>query len=59
MRHSAAVLGSGALGVWPDLPCEIQERLFEESVADDEALRHAPAPYLYDHHPRLTHRPQM
>ena len=54
----AEVIGSGALRLWPDLPREIQERLFEKAVADDEALRHALALYLHDHRPRTAHPPR-
>jgi hypothetical protein len=52
------MVGGGALRLWPDLPREIQERLFEAAVGDDEALRHALALYLHDHHPRTAHPPK-
>jgi hypothetical protein len=55
----AEVIGRGALRLWPDLPREIQERLFETAVAGDETLRHALALYLHDHRPRTAaHSPQ-
>jgi hypothetical protein len=54
----AQVVGGGALRLWPDLPREIQERLFEEVVGGDESLRHALALYLHDHHPRTAHPPK-
>jgi hypothetical protein len=49
-------VGHSALRLWPDLPREIQERLFEEAVGADDSLRHALA--LYDHHPRTAHPPK-
>jgi hypothetical protein len=54
----AEVIGFGALHLWPDLLREIQERLFEEAVLDDQAFRHALALYLHDHHPRTAHPPR-
>lgn len=52
------MVGGGALRLWPDLPREIQEQLFEEAVGDDETLRHALALYLHDHHPRTAQPPK-
>jgi hypothetical protein len=52
------VIGFSALRLWSDLPREIQERLFEEAVGNDEALRHGLALYLHDHHPRTAHPPK-
>lgn len=54
-RH---VIGNAALTLWPDLPREIQERLFERAVGGEEALRHQLALYLHDHHPRTAHPPK-
>jgi hypothetical protein len=54
----AQVIGQAALHLWPDLPRAIQERLFEDAVAADEALRHKLALYLHDHHPRTAHPPK-
>ena len=51
------VVGRGVLRLWPDLPREIQEHLFEE-VVGDEALRHTLALYLHHHHPRTAHPPK-
>lgn len=52
------VVGGGVLRLWPDLPRDVQERLFEEAVGNDEALRHGLAQYLHDHHPRTAHPPK-
>jgi hypothetical protein len=54
----ALIVGQAALRLWPDLPRDIQERLFEEAVAADETLRHEIALYLHDHHPRTAHPPK-
>ena len=51
-------LGHAAFHLWPDLPREVQERLFEMAVGGDEALRHTLALYLHDHHPRTAHPPK-
>ena len=56
--HFSQMIGLGALRLWPDLPREIQERLFEETVRGDEQLRHQLAVYLHEHHPRTTHPPR-
>ena len=54
----AAMIGLGALRLWPDLPRDVQERLFEEAVRNDEELRHGLALYLHHHHPRTSHPPK-
>lgn len=54
----ALAIGAGAVRLWPDLPRDIQERLFEESVGSNTALRHALAQYLHDRHPRTAHPPK-
>jgi hypothetical protein len=51
-------VGQAALRLWPDLPRDIQERLFEEAVVTDEALRHQLALFLHEHHPRTAHPPK-
>jgi hypothetical protein len=56
-KRFALAIGGGAVRLWPDLPREIQERLFEEAVGADVALRHALAQYLHDCHPRTAHPP--
>jgi hypothetical protein len=52
------LLGEAALHLWPDLPRNVQELLFELAVGSDEALRHELAQYLHDHHPRTAHPPK-
>jgi hypothetical protein len=54
----AQIIGHAALRLWPDFPRHIQERLFEEAAAGDEALRHELAVYLHDRHPRTVHPPK-
>lgn len=54
----AQVIGRGALSLWPELPRDIQERLFEAAVGSDDVLRQQLAQYLHDHHPRTVHPPK-
>ena len=49
------ITGKAALRLWPDLPRDVQERLFEEIVSGDENLRYRLALYLHDRHPRTAH----
>jgi hypothetical protein len=52
------IVGRAARTLWPDLPRDLQERLFEEATGGDKALRQQLAIYLHDHHPRTTHPPK-
>jgi hypothetical protein len=52
------LVGRAALKAWSDLPRELQERVFEDAVGGDTALRHKLAVYLHDHHPRTAHPPK-
>ena len=49
------LLGKAALALWPDLPRDVQENLFETAVAGDDIMRSHLALYLHDHHPRTAH----
>jgi hypothetical protein len=49
-----ALLGHGALKVWPDLPREAQERLFAAAVGDGE-IGNSLATFLQHRHPRMVH----
>ena len=49
------LLGKAALALWPDLPRDVQENLFETAVAGDVIMRSHLALYLHDHHPRTAH----
>ncbi len=49
------LLGRAALGLWPDLPRDVQENLFETAVAGDDIVRNHLAYYLHDHHPSTVH----
>jgi hypothetical protein len=49
------LLGKAALALWPDLPRDVQENLFETAVAGDNIMRSHLALYLHDHHPRTAH----
>ena len=54
----ALLAGLAALKLWPDLPRDIQERLFETAVPSDERIRHDLAVFLHDRHPRTAHPPK-
>lgn len=52
------LVGRAALKLWPDLPRDLQERLFEDAAGGDELLRHHLALYLHNNHPRTSHPPK-
>ena len=52
------LLGNAALKLWPDLPRDVQELLFETAVPIDPAIRNKLAVFLHDHHPRTAHPPK-
>lgn len=52
------VVGAAALGLWPNLPRDIQEQLFERAVGMDDQLRQKLAIHLHEHHPRTAHPPK-
>jgi hypothetical protein len=52
------LLGHAALKLWPDLPRDVQELLFETAVPLDPAVRNRLAVFLHDHHPRTAHPPK-
>jgi hypothetical protein len=52
------VVGDAALHLWPHLPRDVQEKLFETAVATDSALRHELALFLHNIHPRTAHPPK-
>ncbi len=49
------LLGQAALTLWPDLPRDVQERLFETAVATDDVVRNNLAVFLHERHPRTAH----
>lgn len=49
------LLGRAAFALWPDLPRDVQENLFETAAAGDDIVRNHLASYLHDHHPRTAH----
>ena len=49
------VIGRAALAIWPTLPRDVQETLFETAVGGREDLRQPLAIFLHDHHPRTAH----
>ena len=52
------LLGHAAFKLWPDLPRDMQERLFEAAVPENPLLRYSFAVFLHDHHPRTAHPPK-
>jgi len=57
----ALLVGRAALKLWPSLPRDVQELLFETSAPVDDQIRHDLAVYLHAHHPKTAHpqRPSM
>lgn len=54
----AQLVGRAVLQLWPELPRDMQEALFESAVPNDEVLRHDLAVFLHDRHPRTAHPPK-
>ncbi len=52
------LLGHATFKLWPDLPRDMQEKLFEAAVPDNPLLRYSFAVFLHDHHPRTAHPPK-
>jgi hypothetical protein len=52
------LIGRAALQLWPDLPRDIQEALFEAAAPNDEKARHDLAVFLHERHPRTAHPPK-
>jgi hypothetical protein len=50
-----SLLGNAALALWSDFPRDVQETLFETTVAGDNKIRNHLASYLHDHHPKTAH----
>ena len=58
IREFELLLGHAALRLWPELPREVQERLFETAVPLDLAIRNRMAIFLHDRHPKTAHPPK-
>ena len=52
------LLGQAALKLWPDLPRDVQELLFEAAVPINPTIRNSLAIFLHDRHPRTAHPPK-
>ena len=52
------LLGQAALRLWPDLPRDVQEKLFETAVPVDPVVRNRLAIFLHDRHPKTAHPPK-
>ena len=59
VREFELLLGHAALRLWPELPREVQERLFETAVPLDPAIRNRMAVFLHDRHPKTAHPPKL
>jgi hypothetical protein len=57
-REFERLLGHAALKLWPDLPRDVRELLFEAAVPTDPAIRNGLAIFLHEHHPRTAHPPK-
>ncbi len=57
MSNFEGMLGKAVLQLWPTLPREVQELLFE-CVPDDPGVRNELAQYLHNHHPKTAHPPK-
>src|ERR1700704_4864694 len=57
-REFERLLGHAALKLWPDLPRDVQELLFETAVPIDPVIRNKLAVFLHDRHPRTAHPPK-
>ena len=53
-----ARLGRACFHLWPTLPRDIQERVFEQSAGSDATVRNELAVFLHDRHPRTLHPPK-
>jgi hypothetical protein len=56
--EARGLLGQAAFKLWPDLPREIQELLFEAAAPTEGPERTMLATTLHDHHPRTAHPPK-
>jgi hypothetical protein len=52
------LLGQAALRLWPELPRDVQENLFETAVPIDPVIRNRLAIFLHERHPRTAHPPK-
>ena len=58
VREFERLVGNAALRLWPDLPRDVQEKLFETAVPLDPAIRNRLAIFLHDRHPKTAHPPK-
>ena len=52
-----SMMGRAIIRLWPHLPREVQERLFD-ATSNDAAVRNALAIFLHEKHPRTAHPPR-
>ena len=52
------LLGNAALTLWPDLPRDVQELLFETAVPINPTIRTSLVVFLHERHPGTAHPPK-
>jgi hypothetical protein len=50
-----SLLGKATVGVWGDLPRDLQEAIFELAARDAPEIRSDLAVYLHNHHSKTYH----
>jgi hypothetical protein len=50
-----SLLGKATVGVWGDLPRDLQEAIFELAARNAPEMRSDLAAYLHNHHPKTYH----
>lgn len=50
------LIGAAVVGLWADLPRDLQEAIFEAAAPQDDKLRENLAKYLHAHHERTANR---
>jgi hypothetical protein len=58
VREFERLLGHAALKLWPDLPRDVQQLLFETAVPVNPTIRNSLAIFLHERHPRTAHPPK-
>ncbi len=56
-HEAASLLGEAVFRIWGELDQHVQERLFDEAVRGNDALREGLELRLHDIHPRTHERP--
>jgi hypothetical protein len=54
MNNIEAILGRTLFQLWPELPKEVQEKIFE-AMSCEPGVKRSIATTLHDHHPMTAH----